>query len=198
MRNRTRRQFVKEVGATAVLLGAPLPRGLFPLAPARETEERTLFFNLSHLKGRATTHFLYLAGRKYRMTSVAERPDVLALERRRNEFLASVPDDQITHHVQGALVPKQAMALAYSTSDENSVDGTWAMTSMFFQLPLAAVTHASRGPARPHRWGRCRSRARGSATSCARRFPSRTCARSSRWSISRATPRRSSACIRTS
>ncbi|HKA36220.1 MAG TPA: hypothetical protein VKH43_05330 [Thermoanaerobaculia bacterium] len=143
MKKRTRREFVRDVGAAAVVLGSPLPRGLFAgVRAGSATEARTLFFNLSHLKGRQTTHFLYLAGRKYRMTSVAERPDVLDVERRRNVFLAAVPDDQITHHVQGALVPLDAMALAYSTSDENPSDGTWAMTSMFFQLPLYAVTHA--------------------------------------------------------
>src|SRR5262249_11845388 len=143
MKKRTRREFVRDVGAAAVVLGSPLPRGLFAgVRAGSATEARPLFFNLSHLKGRQTTHFLYLAGRKYRMTSVAERPDVLDVERRRNVFLAAVPDDQITHHVQGALVPLDAMALAYSTSDENPSDGTWAMTSMFFQLPLYAVTHA--------------------------------------------------------
>jgi hypothetical protein len=100
----TRRDFVKRTGATALLLGT-LPRGVLGAGRSDAgTEERTLFFNFSHLGSRPTTHFLYVTGRKYRLTKVEDRPDVLAFERRRNEFLRSVPDDQITHHVQGVLL----------------------------------------------------------------------------------------------
>ena len=113
-------------------------------APAlrRRDGRADAFFNFSHLGNRQTTHFLYVTGRKYRLTKVEDRPDVLAFERRRNEFLRSVPDDQITHHVQGVLLPLDIITLGYSTCDENSKDGTWAMTAMSFQIRLAAMTHA--------------------------------------------------------
>lgn len=139
----TRRDFVKGVGATALLLGA-LPRGVLGARRAGAgMEERTLFFNFAHVKDVQATHYLYLAGRKYRMTNVRERPDVLAFERRRNEFLASVPDDQITHHIQGVLIPLEIITLGYTTINENvNGDGKWAMTSMYFHIPTPAASHA--------------------------------------------------------
>jgi hypothetical protein len=139
----TRREFVKGAGATALLLGA-LPRGVFGAGRAGAgIEQRTLFFNFSHLRNSEATHFLYLAGRKYRMTKVRERPDVLAFERLRNEFLFSVPDDQITHHIQGVLIPLEIITLGYTTIDENvNGDGKWAMTSMYFHIPTPAASHA--------------------------------------------------------
>src|SRR6476659_4011074 len=141
----TRREFVKRVGAAGLLMGMPgLPRGLFARAGAATgaTEQRTLFFNLSNMKRPMSTHFLYLAGRKYRLSRIAERPDVLAFERRRNAFLASVPDDKITHHVQGVLVPLDTITLAYGSVDEDTGSGTWAMTLMHFVIPQPAVSHA--------------------------------------------------------
>jgi len=140
---RTRRQFVKEVGAAAILLGAqPLTPGAFGSPrTAAGMEERTLFFNFSRIRT-MSRHYLYLAGRKYLLTPVSEQPDVLAFERRRNEFLRAVPDDKITHHVQGALIPLDAVTLGYSTCDENTGDGTWAMTSMFFTVPKSSVSQS--------------------------------------------------------
>ena len=141
-RGHTRRDFVKGAGATALLLGAPMPRGLFARSSsAAGTEQRTLFFNFSRLKNHDTTHFLHLNGRRYRLTKTEERPDVLEFERRRNEFLRQVPDAAITHHVQGALAPIDVISLAYTSADHDP-KGPWTMTLFYFHNPQDGVSHA--------------------------------------------------------
>ena len=139
----TRRDFVKGVGATALLLGAPLPRRVFARSlAAGATEERTLFFNFSHLNNRDTTHFLHLAGRRYRLTKVEDRPDILDFERRRNEFLRQVPDKSITHLAPAVVSPIDIVTLAYTTADHDPGAGTWSMTLMYFHTPLGGFSHA--------------------------------------------------------
>lgn len=146
----TRREFVKRVSAAAMALGVP------PLFGQTSREEivlsegnrrgRTLFFNFSHMQGTDTEHFLYMAGRKYRLSRIAENPKVLAQERSKNEFLRTLHDEHITHHVRGVQVP-DGVTLAYSTCSENTTPGspgfgTWAMTAMHFHFPQSAVSHA--------------------------------------------------------
>jgi hypothetical protein len=135
---------MKRMSAAAVVLGMPpllgeTPREKIGLADGRG---RTLFFNFSHLKDLDTTHFLYVAGRKYRLTRIQDEPGVLGRERRRNEFLRSLPDDQITHHVRGVRAPADTITLAYTTCSEDPGAGTWGMTSLHFLIPQPAVSHA--------------------------------------------------------
>src|SRR4051812_14300889 len=90
----TRRDFIKVLGATGASLGLPLvakdapavdatpdaadSRG--PKAAAGSTTVNTLFFNLSHIA--PTTHYLYLARRRYLLGRVQDNPQVLAAARR--------------------------------------------------------------------------------------------------------------------
>lgn len=147
----TRRTFVKGLGAGGALLGLPhLPvddakaQSASTRAPRRR-ETRTLIFNLSHLGPAAvgTTHYAYIGGRKFRLAHVSEAPQVLARERRRNEFLQSLPDHQLTH-VAVAEVPSDSVGLAYVTCNENTTTGMWEMTGTFFHPPLTALAHAYR------------------------------------------------------
>jgi hypothetical protein len=126
---------------------------------------RTLFFNLSHLRGAATTHYLYMAGRKYQLQAVQDDPRVLAEARRHNGFLLALPDDQVTHYAAGVHTADDAVTLAYLTCNENPDAGTWEMTGMHMHIPSAgfesAYKHARRltpsGPlplsCRRHRYG---------------------------------------------
>ncbi len=150
----TRRDFVKRVTVAGALLGAPLvaPNALgddyeFNAAMLDPESERTggkrqmLFFNLSHLKGANTTHHLHLGGRKYPLTRVQDRPNVLKAYRRNNEFLRSVPDDQITHHVV-IETAQDVVRLGYWSSNENPADGSWEMTGMHMDIPQSALAAA--------------------------------------------------------
>jgi hypothetical protein len=151
----TRREFIKRLSAASAALGLPaIPANSFAdddddddavrATRPRGKTRRTLFFNFAHLGagGASTTHYLYMGGRKYRLTPVTQRPDVLARARRRNEFLAAVPDNQITHHVTGVETANDAITLAYATCNENTTTGTWEMSSMHFNIPLWAMAHA--------------------------------------------------------
>jgi hypothetical protein len=110
--------------------------------PAAGREQRTIFFNFAHLGSAETTHYLYAGGRKHLLTAVADKPHVLQQARAANEFLRSVPDDRITHHVESVEFTTEAVTLAYLTSNESPESGTWQMTSMFINIPSPSVSHA--------------------------------------------------------
>src|SRR4051812_48704975 len=57
-------------------------------APSR-TESRLLFFNLANSRQSATEHHLHIAGQRFRLTPLAEAPQVLNLARQGNGFLRS-------------------------------------------------------------------------------------------------------------
>jgi hypothetical protein len=155
-----RREFIKRASAAAAALGLPaFPAASFAAKPphpahpphpphpphpshGRGKTKVTRFFNLSHLRGAPTTHYLYMGGRKYALTSVADKPQVLRQERRTNAFLRAVPDDQITHHVKNVEIANDAVQLAYLTCNENTGSGTWEMTSMHFNIPPMSIAHA--------------------------------------------------------
>src|SRR3954470_1529 len=79
-----RRDFLRHASAAGAIAGLPLVAagsraddgvasnrgGVEPQRKA--TKKITLFFNLSHLHGANTDHFLYVAGRKYRLARVAD------------------------------------------------------------------------------------------------------------------------------
>jgi hypothetical protein len=147
----TRREFIKRVGLAGALAGLPLfgpdaradgglvPRGERRPPPRRLYTCETMFFNLSHLRGSFTSHYLYLAGRKYRLVATEEAPEVLAAARYSNAFLRAMPDGAITHHLEAALAPQDSAALCYWTSNENKVSGTWAMTGMHIHIPVTSL-----------------------------------------------------------
>lgn len=112
------------------------------LKTSNKKKKVTLFFNLSHLNGANTDHFMYVAGRKYPLARVADAPDVLAAYRKSNALLRVVADPKITHHAVDVDVASDTVALAYLTCNENSATGTWEMTGMSFQIPGSALVHA--------------------------------------------------------
>ena len=143
----TRRQFMGHFSAAAAALGMP------PLLagcggsdddePApRPTERRTLFFNFSHLGTQETTHVLVAGGRRHVLTKVSDKPEVLSAARQGNAFLRSVSDEQITHHLEGAVLATDSVTLCYVMTAADTTSGTWQMTSMHFNIPSTAVAHA--------------------------------------------------------
>src|SRR5262245_31865941 len=147
-----RPEFLRRVGAAAAALGLPTLPGFegvsaakpttAPPRPGRGRSRVNLFFNLSHLRNVDTAHYLYLGGKKYALTRTADKPEALRHERRTNAFLQAVPDDQITHHVKNVDISNDVISLAYVTCNENATTGTWAMTSMHFNIPPTAMAYA--------------------------------------------------------
>ena len=99
----------------------------------------TLFFNFAHEAHGGKSYFIEGGGQSMRLTPVAERPDVLQRERAGNVFLRAVPDDQITHHVEGFVIPGDSVAIVYVGADIDRNAGTWQMTSMHTVIPPRAV-----------------------------------------------------------
>ena len=137
-----RREFLSRAAAAGMALGLPpllascggnAEPSLMPPA----TEERVLFFNLSGHAHAGAEHQLNIAGKRFRLTPVAEAPDVLLQARQDNGFLRAMPNDGITHHVHASL-PANAVVLGYVSSLEDPATGTWAMSSLYLSLPHAA------------------------------------------------------------
>lgn len=151
----SRREFLKRAAAAGMAAGLP------PLLAAcgggdqeqsaggeasrpgvGATRPRTLFFNLAHENVAATEHYLHAAGRKIRLAKTHEKPDVLATARRSNAFLRSVPDHQITHHLESVALPADIVVLAYISSNEDPATGDWSMSMLHFIVPETAHSAA--------------------------------------------------------
>jgi hypothetical protein len=148
----TRRRFMGHFSAAAAALGMPpllagCGGGDDEVAPApapltRPSETRTLFFNFSHLGRADTTHVLVAGGKRYPLTKVSDKPEVLSTARQGNEFLRSVSDDKITHHLEGAVLSTSSVTLGYVMTAADPASGTWQMSSMYFNIPSTSVAHA--------------------------------------------------------
>ena len=149
----TRRRFLASTAAAGTLAA------LAPVLPAwgkdrekpkagptdrrRPLERHTLFFNLAHEAGAATsTYYLIVAGTEYRLNPITENARPLTRARRTNRFLRAVPDHQVTHVVESVDLAGSAVQLCYVKSDPDPMTGTWAMSSMFVHLPTTALTRA--------------------------------------------------------
>jgi hypothetical protein len=103
--------------------------------PLRATRQRLLFFNLSgETRTAASEHFLTIAGQRLRLIPKTEAPEVLEQARRSNRFLAALPDERITHHLQADL-PADTVALGYVSCMEDPASGTWSMSMMHLLVP---------------------------------------------------------------
>lgn len=155
----TRRQFLARAGAAGMALG--LPPALSGCGGSSDsagaTDERTLFFNLSHLGPGSGARVLHIAGRRFPLMPIADAPHVLARASQTNAFLnhANVAG-QITHHVESVSLPADAVMLAYLTSLEDPEKGTWQMDMIHLVLPprshqraYAAISASATG-AFPH------------------------------------------------
>lgn len=139
----TRRRFLQGGLAAAMLGGMPWLAGCGggddnEDPPARpDPERRTMFFNHSHLDHAGKSMFLRVGEVFHPMTPVAEKPDVLARERRRNSFLAAVPDTAITHVVEDVAVDATyVMPIAACT---RGADGRWTMDGVYLSLPASSA-----------------------------------------------------------
>ena len=150
--NWRRRAFLKPAAGAGMALGLPpflaacgsgepsgAPGNGVPVGSHRP---RTLFFNLAHEDVAATDHYLHVAGQKIRLAKTHEKPEVLALARRSNAFLRSIPDRHITHHLENVALPADTVLLAYISSNEDPVSGTWSMSMLHFIVPETAHAQA--------------------------------------------------------
>ncbi len=146
----SRRDFLRQTAGAGLALGlSPLlatcgGNDPDPATPPPGKETRTLFFNLSHEDHAGKIYFLTGGGDRYALTRVQDRPDVLARERLNNKFLRGVPDDQITHHVENVVSASDSVTLFYNGPDIDPAAGTWAMSSVFLQIPTSGSAHAYR------------------------------------------------------
>lgn len=129
------------LGLPPLLTGCLGDGGGTPAGPAR-TEARTLFFNFAHEDFADTTHHLVLGGQRHALTRTRDRPAVLVEARRTNAFLRSVPDAQLTHHLEAVETPTGAVQLAYVLSQADTGAGTWSMSGMYLVIPPAALRQA--------------------------------------------------------
>ncbi|MES2787571.1 MAG: hypothetical protein V4684_19050 [Pseudomonadota bacterium] len=132
------------LGVPPLLLGCgssdadSAPEVSVPLGSYRST----LFFNLAHEQHAGKTYWLTGGGHRQALTPTAEQPHVLREARQGNAFLRAVPDDQITHHVDGAIFVNDTVTLCYVSAEIDAVAGTWSMSSTQLLIPPGAATHA--------------------------------------------------------
>jgi hypothetical protein len=114
-----------------------------------DSEERVIFFNLSSSqvpawedKTSTTRYFFNVGGRSYRLQRVSTNPRVLRRARRRNAFLSAVPDDQITHYIEGFTAPAHITLLGYIGSVIDEASGTWSMASVVQYLDPSGIPEA--------------------------------------------------------
>jgi hypothetical protein len=135
----SRRQFMQRgigLGASVGLM--PFIGGCVGDDDGDPRPTRTLFFNLSHEAHEGKTYYYHGVGQKLKLTPVKQNPGVLARERQNNRFLAAVGDEHITHHVEGAVMVIDSVALNYVTADDTSAgapQGAWTMSGLHFAIP---------------------------------------------------------------
>ncbi len=142
----TRREFIGRTAGTGMLVALPATlaacSGGDNDAASPTSEGRTLFFNLSHENHAGKTYWLTGGGKRYRLTSVAEAPEVLRRVRETHRFLRGVPDDRITHHVENTAFATDSVTLAYVSADIDAQAGTWSMASTQLLIPASGAAVA--------------------------------------------------------
>ena len=106
-----------------------------PAAQPRPTEARTLFFNLAHENHAGKVYYLTGGGQRLRLVPVKDQPEVLQRVRTTHKFLAAIPDQHITHHVEGATFVTDSVTLCYVSTDLDVDAGTWSMSAVHVLIP---------------------------------------------------------------
>jgi hypothetical protein len=135
----SRRQFV----GTAAAAGATL--ALTPHLDAAhkpKKKRRTLFFDFAHENYRGRTYYLVLGSNRYRLDEAGPSHPAVVRARKTNRLLQAVPDSAITHVLENAELPADAVVLGYTLADANTATGTWAMPSFYLNVPPASVSYA--------------------------------------------------------
>lgn len=112
-------------------------------APTPTTYQRTLFFNLSHLDHANRDYGLVAGRRVVKLVPTAADPAVLAQARTNNAFIASVPDEQVTHHVEGLELANDIVTLGFVVETvPGDTSGRWTMGAMHLLVPPSGYTAA--------------------------------------------------------
>ncbi len=136
----SRRHFLRSATTSAAALGLlSTAEGAYRRG---RHKARTFFFDFSHEAHEGATYEFVLGGTKYRLEAVnPSHPAVLA-GRRRNKFLALLPDSAITHVVEQAMASTDSLQAAYVIKDANAATGEWSMSAMYAIPPLSGYAHA--------------------------------------------------------
>lgn len=138
----SRRDFLA-TAAGAGLLGSLLPGQA--AGATRPTESRTLFFNFSHHPDCALNrYYLVMGARRFSLVPAAQCPSTVRYHKRHNKFLSMVPDSAMTHVLEDADLPADAIQLGYVTQNPNPATGEWSMGAMLLNIPTSAFSHAYR------------------------------------------------------
>jgi hypothetical protein len=150
----TRREFIQYSAATGAVLSLP---GLLagcggdsdsdsdsPTPTPTPTETRTYYFDLAHAD--PSHDFRLKVGAQY--LPLAKMDDAArAAAREANPLLSLVPDENLTHWVEDAQVPSEAIVLCWVVGeDPGATDGSWDMPLMFYHLPTSALDTARDRP----------------------------------------------------
>jgi hypothetical protein len=137
-------------GAAGLVQGLPLALAALAAAPSTasakpkpERKRRTFFFNFSHERDAATANYYLVAGKlRYRLRALAPNDHALAQERLNNRFLQQVPNAALTHVLENAALPADAVALCYTVKNPDPTGGTWSLSSMYTSIPESGVSYA--------------------------------------------------------
>lgn len=114
---------------------------LAPRLQGRQSEIRTLFFNLSHENYEGHTYYIVIGKQRHLLTPVRGTHPAFARARRTNSVLAKLPDSAVTHVAENIQLPP-AVHLTYTIKDPDTSTGTWGMSSIYLLLPKSSFAEA--------------------------------------------------------
>jgi hypothetical protein len=114
---------------------------LTPQLHGRQSEIRTLFFNLSHENYEGHTYYIVIGKQRHLLTPVRGTHPAFARARRTNSVLAKLPDSAVTHVAENIQLPP-AVHLTYTIKDPDTSTGTWGMSSIYLLVPKSSFAEA--------------------------------------------------------
>jgi hypothetical protein len=104
---------------------------------------RTLFFNFSHEPDSATAaYYLVAGGQRLPIRRIGVGDPALTRARESNAFLRQVPERSLTHVLEAAALPGDAVQLCYTLKNPDVNAGTWSMPSMMTHIPESGLRYA--------------------------------------------------------
>ena len=137
----SRREFIGTTAAAGALLAlAPGLKASNRHHPGR-SEQRTLFFDLTHEDYQGHTYHLVIGAQRYELQRCHRSHPALLKARRQNRFIQMLPDGVLTHVVEGIPAPL-GVQLSYLMKDPDISAGTWGMSAIYLLPPKSAYSYA--------------------------------------------------------
>jgi hypothetical protein len=137
----SRREFIGTTAAAGALLAlAPGLKASNRHHPGR-SEQRTLFFDLTHEAHQGHTYHLVMGAQRYELQHCHRSHPALLKARRQNGFIEMLPDGVLTHVVENIPMPP-GVQLSYLMKDPDTSSGTWGMSAIYLLPPKSAYSYA--------------------------------------------------------